>query len=86
MNDQMRFTILQEIDITQITILQSLSNKSSQVKCWYLMRRENWSTRAEKRTNKLNPHMTPGAEIEPEPHCKASAPNTRPDFIDDEFK
>ena len=30
-------------------------------------------------TNKLNPHMTPSAEIEPEPHWwKASALTTRP--------
>ena len=49
------------------------------------MRGENRSTRGktshgrvENRTNKLNPHMTPGAEIEPGPHWwKASALSTR---------
>ena len=40
---------------------------------------ENLSVIAEYRTNKLNPHMTPGAEIEPGPHrWKASALTTRP--------
>ena len=48
------------------------------------MRGENGSTQgkpliAEERTNKHNPHMTPGAKIEPAPHWwKASAQTTRP--------
>ena len=34
---------------------------------------------AEQRTTKLNPHMTPGAEIEPGRHWwKTSGPTTRP--------
>ena len=59
-------------------------HKSNQIKCWFLMRGENRSTRgkpliAEQRTNKLNPHMTPSAEIKHGPHWwKASALTTRP--------
>ena len=38
--------------------------------------------RAEKRTNKFNPHMTPSLEIEPEPHrWEASALTTLPPLL-----
>ena len=73
-----------QINIAHITILQLLFNKSNQIKCWFLMRGKTRvpgekPLRAEYRTNKLNPHMTPSAEIEPRPHWwKASALTTRP--------
>ena len=43
MYDEMRLTILQEINIAQITLLQSLF--TNQIKCWFLMTGENGSTR-----------------------------------------
>ena len=39
----MRFTILEEINVAQIIILQSLF--TNQIKCWLLMKGENQSTR-----------------------------------------
>jgi len=54
------------------------------VKWWSFEERGNWSTRrkplgAEKKTNKLNPHMTPDLGIEPGPHWwEASALTTLP--------
>ena len=50
-----------------------LTINTNQVKCWFFEERGNRSTRskplnAEKRTNKLNPHMTPDLWIEPGPH------------------
>ena len=59
----------------------------NQVKCWFLRRGENRSTRrkpfgAEKRTNKLNPHVTPSLGIKPGPHwCEASALTTPPSLM-----
>ena len=50
----------------------------NQVKCWFLRSGETGvpgePTRAEQRTKKLNPHLTPGLGIEPGTHWwKASA-------------
>ena len=54
-------------------------------KCWFLWGEENRSIRRKtlgartRNNNKLNPHMTPGPEIEPGPHWwKASALTTAP--------
>ena len=77
----MRFTILEEI---KSTLSESVFYKYySQIKSnvGFLMRGENRSTRRKtshgRVTNKLNPHMTPSAEIEPGPHWwKASALTT----------
>ena len=41
-----------------------------------------WSKDEKPTTNKLNPHMTPGPEIEPGPHWwKASAVTTGPSLV-----
>ena len=46
---------------------------TNQIKCWFLVRRENREytgkkpKRTEQRTNKPNPHMTAGQEIKPAP-------------------
>ena len=50
-------------------LIRDITN-TNQVKRWFLEERGNRSTRrkplgAEKRTNKLNPHMTPDQGIEP---------------------
>jgi len=55
---------------------------TNQIKCWFLVRGENWSTqekplRTEQRNNKLNPHTTVGQETEPAPYWwKVSALTT----------
>ena len=80
----MRFIILQEINIAQITILQLF--KSKQVKSWFLMRGENYNREKASQTRVENQqtqstYMTPSAEIEPRARShwwKASAPTTRP--------
>ena len=60
------------------------TTNTNQVVRWFLEERANWSTRrkplgVEKRTNKLNPHMTPDLGIEPGPHWwEASALTTAP--------
>ena len=47
---------------------------------------ENLSLRAEKRTNKLNPHMTPSLEIEPGPHWwEESALTTTPPLLSENW-
>ena len=55
----------------------SIIHKSNQIKCWFFDDRgkpeypgKNLSWQ---RINKLNPHVTPGAEIEPRPHWWPSA-------------
>ena len=53
MTDQMRFTILQEINIAQFTILQLLFNKSNQVECWPLMRGKDLSEQSRDPTNSI---------------------------------
>ena len=59
-----------------------LTINTNQVKWWFFEERRNLSIRrkplgAEKRTNKLNPHLTPDLEIEPGPHWwEASALTT----------
>jgi len=62
-------------------------------KSCFLRREENWITggkplRAEKRpNNRLNPHMTPGLEIEPGKHWwEASALTTAPSLLPDYLK
>ena len=66
------------------TINLKLTTNTNQVKRWFLEERGNRSSRrkplgAEKRTNKLNPHMTPDQGIEPGPHWwEASALTTAP--------
>ena len=52
---------------------------TNQIKCWFLVRRENREytgkkpKRTEQRTNKPNPHMTAGQEIKPAPQwCNCS--------------
>ena len=57
-------------------------------KCWFLWREENWSTLIKtlgprtKTNNKLNPHMTPDAGIEPGTHWwEASALVTAPSLL-----
>ena len=75
--DQMRFTIHSRNQIN-----------SNQIKCWF---RGEGKTgvpgekplRAEKRTNKLSPHMTPSPGIEPGLHlvggeCSTTAPSLLP--------
>ena len=83
----MRFTIPEEIESTlPKSLFYSYYSqiKSNQMLVFDERGIENGSTRekpimADWRTNKLNPHLTPSAEIEPEPHCwKASALTTRP--------
>ena len=54
----MRFTILQEINIAQITILQLLINKSNEAKCWFLMRGENRSTRGKTPQSRVENQQT----------------------------
>ena len=56
-----------------ICLLIRDTTNTNQVVHWFLEERGNWSTRrkplgAEKRTDKLNPHLTPDLGIEPGPH------------------
>ena len=65
-------TILQKINIAQITILQLLFNKSNQIKRSFLMRGET-GIPAEKLQSRVEnqltqPHMTLSTEIESGPH------------------
>ena len=58
---QMHFTILREINIAQITILQNLLllfNKSNQVNCWFLMRGENRGTQAKTSQSRVENQQT----------------------------
>ena len=70
----MHFTILEEINVAQIIILQSLFTNQMLV----------FDERGKpeypgENNNKINPHMTSGAEIESGSHWwKASALTTRP--------
>ena len=47
-----------EINIAQITVLQLLFNKSSQTKCWFLMRGENRSTRGKTSQSRVENQTT----------------------------
>ena len=84
----MRFTILEDI---KSTLPKSLFyNYYSQIKSTQMLVFDERGKpeypgkkplMAEWRTNKLNPHMTPSAEIEPGPHWwKASALTSRPNL------